>query len=130
LASPELPNISNQLQVPQAILDRRLRQHNDRVIPQVLVRWSYLPDTLSTWEDEESLQQQFPRAPAWGQASSKGGRDVTGGTATTTTDGEIFEPDDGKEREASSEGKPMGRNPRAKRMKKPSSRVFGPDWII
>ena len=100
------------------------------MIPQVLVRWSYLPATLSTWEDEESLRQQFPYAPAWGQASSKGGRDVTGGKVTTTTDGEISEPDDGKEREASSEGKPMGRNPRAKRMKKPSSRVFGPDWII
>ena len=50
MVSPELPDISNQLQVPQEILDRRLRQHNDRMIPQVLVRWSYLPDTLSTWE--------------------------------------------------------------------------------
>ena len=57
MVSQELPDISNQLQVPQEILDRRLRQHNDRMIPQVLVRWSYLPATLSTWEDEESLQQ-------------------------------------------------------------------------
>jgi len=46
VVSPELPDISNQLQVPQEILDRRLRQHNDRMIPQVLVRWSYLPATL------------------------------------------------------------------------------------
>ena len=122
LASPELPNISNQLQVPQAILDRRLRQHNDRVIPQVLVRWSYLPNTLSTWEDEESLHQQFPRAPAWGQAGSKGGRDVTG-------DPDISEPDDGKTRDASPE-EPAGRNKEVKRVKKPSNKVFGPDWTI
>ena len=48
MVSQELPDISNQLQVPQEILDRRLHQHNDRMIPEVLVRWSYLPDTLST----------------------------------------------------------------------------------
>ena len=127
MVSQELPDISNQLQVPQEILDRRLRQHNDRMIPQVLVRWSYLPATLSTWEDEESLQQQFPRAPAWGQAGSKGGRDVTGGTVTTTTD--ISEPNDGKTRDASPE-EPAGRNIEVKRMKKPSNTVFGPDWTI
>jgi hypothetical protein len=32
---------------------------------------------LSPWEDEEELRQEFPRAPAWGQAVSKGGGDVT-----------------------------------------------------
>jgi len=47
------------------------------MIPQVLVRWSYFPEDLSTWEDEEPLRQQFPRAPAWGQAGSKGGGGVT-----------------------------------------------------
>lgn len=34
-----------------------------------------LPVELSTWEDEEALQ--FPRAPAWGQAGSEEGRNVT-----------------------------------------------------
>jgi hypothetical protein len=29
-------------------IDSWLRQQNDTMIPQVLVRWSYLPDTLST----------------------------------------------------------------------------------
>ena len=47
------------------------------MIPQVLVRWSYFPKDLSTWEDEEPLRQQFLRAPTWGQAGSKGGRGVT-----------------------------------------------------
>ena len=122
VVSPELPDISNQLQVPQEILDLRLRQQNDIMIPQVLVRWSYLPDTLSTWEDEEPLQQQFPRAPAWGQAGSKGGRDVTGGP-------DISEPDDGKTRDASPE-ELAGSNIEVKHVKKPSKRVFGPDWTI
>jgi hypothetical protein len=47
------------------------------MVPQVLVRWSYLPEELCTWEDEVPLRQQFPRAPAWGQAGSKGGGDAT-----------------------------------------------------
>jgi len=54
---------------------------------------------------------------------------VTDGTATTTADGEITEPDEGKEGEAISEGELAGRNPWAKRTKKPSSRTFGPNWI-
>lgn len=32
---------------------------------------------LSTWEDEEAPKQQFPHAPAWGQAGSQGRGDVT-----------------------------------------------------
>lgn len=60
IVSVELPDITNQMQVPQEILGRRLHQHNDTMIPQVLVRWSYLPEALSTWEDEEPLRQQFP----------------------------------------------------------------------
>jgi hypothetical protein len=32
---------------------------------------------MSTWEDEEALRQELPRAPAWELAIPKGGRDVT-----------------------------------------------------
>lgn len=46
--SSELPDQSNQLQVPLTILDRRLHQQNDTVIPQVLVKWSFLLDSLSS----------------------------------------------------------------------------------
>jgi hypothetical protein len=81
-----LPDITNQLQVPQAILDRHLRQQNDTMISQVLVRWSFLPEELSTWEDEQALRQQFPHAPAWGQTGSQGWRDVTDGSVVTTED--------------------------------------------
>lgn len=46
--STELPDHTNQLQVPLAILDRRLHQQNDTVTPQVLLKWSYLPSSLTT----------------------------------------------------------------------------------
>jgi hypothetical protein len=87
----ELPDFDHELQVPQATVDRRLRRDCDRTVPQVLVRWSYLPSSPATWEDEEPLRQQFPRAPAWRQAGSQGKGGVTAGiskaagtTATTS----------------------------------------------
>jgi hypothetical protein len=101
------------MQVPQAILGRRLHQLNDTMIPQVLVRWSYLPPELSTWEDEEPLRQLFPQAPAWGQAGSKGGRDVTGNTSSSSTPTEKAKADQA--------GRP-------KRSKKPNSKTVGPNW--
>jgi len=83
VVSQELPDPSLHFQVPQTILDRRLHVQNDSPIPQVLVKWSHLPAELSTWEDEEALKQEFPRAPAWGQAVAKGRRDVTDTISTT-----------------------------------------------
>jgi hypothetical protein len=81
--SVDLPDPTNQFQVPIELLDRRLRQHNDMMIPQVLVRWSHLPASLTTWEDEEPLRQDFPHAPAWGQAGTQGRGSVTGDAPVT-----------------------------------------------
>jgi hypothetical protein len=53
------------------------------MIPQVLVRWSHLPASLTTWEDEEPLRQDFPHAPAWGQAGTQGRGSVTGDAPVT-----------------------------------------------
>jgi len=36
---------------------------------------------MATWELEDELKQQFPMAPAWGQAGSQGGVDVRDPTA-------------------------------------------------
>lgn len=77
VVSSELPDLSHEWQVPQLVLDRRLHQLQDKMIPQVLVQWSQWPAELATWEDEEALRQQFPKAPAWGQADSDRGRNVT-----------------------------------------------------
>ena len=49
-----------------------VRRGNDSVV-QVLIRWNDSTEDMATWEDKETLKQLFPRAPAWGQAVSKGG---------------------------------------------------------
>jgi hypothetical protein len=70
--------------VPEQILKQRLVTQGARTILQVLVRWSSLPLSLSTWEDGEALFQRFPAAPVWGQPGAKGGGVMT----ATVSDGE------------------------------------------
>lgn len=60
LVSTELPM---HFLVPQAILDRRLHQHNNKIVSRVLIQWSHLALALSTREDELALRQEFPCAP-------------------------------------------------------------------
>lgn len=62
---------------PQAVLERRLVKKGNTAIPQVLVSWTGLPASTTTWEDYNVLRARFPQAPAWGQAGSSGGGDVT-----------------------------------------------------
>jgi len=64
------------LVVPEAILDRQLVKKGNAPIPQILLKWSKLPSTSATWEDLYIVQQRFPDALAWGQASLPGGADV------------------------------------------------------
>ncbi|KAK6150954.1 hypothetical protein DH2020_015886 [Rehmannia glutinosa] len=45
---------------PLAILARRLVKRNNAAIPQILVRWSHLPDFEATWEDYHTIISQFP----------------------------------------------------------------------
>lgn len=78
---------------------------------QVKVSWSGFPSSLATWEDEEALRSRFPRALAWGQAKTQGGRNVTGTPATTAQD---LGP--------AQAGRP-------KRNVKPNAQVHGPDWV-
>jgi hypothetical protein len=115
-------------------MGRRLRQNLDTMVPQVLVRWSYLLEELCTWEDEVPLRQQFPRAPAWGQASSKGGGDVTAAipfVPTPTTEAAkapgTAEADDVEDIliEGAFDSKNESLNRRA-RSRWPNSRVSGP----
>jgi hypothetical protein len=75
--SPDLPNVDDTLQVPAAVLQRRLQPRQDGTVPQLLIKWSGLDASLATWEDAEAIQQQFPQAPAWGQAGAQGEGDVT-----------------------------------------------------
>ena len=70
--SPVLPSPDSVFQIPVRVLLRRVRQQGDRTLTQVKVQWSGDSEDQATWEDLESLRQQFPLAPAWGQAGSHG----------------------------------------------------------
>jgi len=127
----DLLDPSLHFQVPQAVLDRRLHLQNNSPVPQVLVQWSNLPPELSTWEDEEALKQEFPRAPAWGQAVAKGGRDVTDAKVLNKEDSEpvseAVEPDDGVAEPGSEPVQVEGK--KGARSRRPNYNIYGPDWV-
>jgi hypothetical protein len=62
------PPPDNSFQIPLQVLQRRVRQKGLRTLVQGLIKWSNAAEDAVTWEDLEALQQQFPAAPAWGQA--------------------------------------------------------------
>lgn len=70
--SPILPPSNAMFQIPARVLQRRVRQLGDRLVTQVRVQCSGGSEEQATWEDLESLRQQFPHGYAWGQADSQG----------------------------------------------------------
>ena len=74
---PTLTDIAATDAVPEQILDRRLVKKGNNAIPQVLLTWTGLPKHSTTWEDYYVVKKRFPVAPAWGQAESSAGGDVT-----------------------------------------------------
>jgi hypothetical protein len=62
---------------PAEVMARKQIKRGGSMISRVLVRWLGLPASTVTWEDEASLQHQFPAMLAWGQASAQGGGNVT-----------------------------------------------------
>jgi hypothetical protein len=100
------------LQVPFKILQRRWST-GSHPTEQVLVQWSHLPIELATWEPLVQLQQQFPRAPVWGQPGSK-----EGGIVSSQT-----QPEDGGASEAQSQSAP-----RKTRNRRPNPNYVGPVW--
>jgi hypothetical protein len=61
---------------PEKILDRRLVKKGNAALPQVLIKWTNLPEDAATWENWETLKVKFPNILTWGQASSAGGEPV------------------------------------------------------
>ena len=56
-------------------------------VPQVLIKWSNIPEASTTWEDFYVIKDRFPTALAWGQAGSSAGGDVMP-QEDTSTEGE------------------------------------------
>jgi hypothetical protein len=113
---PVLPTIDDQFAIPIRVLQRRFRQKGSVAVPQGLIQWSDQPESLATWEDLEELRQRFPRAPAWGQAVSQGGGNVSV-TDTPTTSGPEAGGATGPEAQHST------------RTRKPSRRYDSKDWV-
>ncbi|XP_066371055.1 uncharacterized protein [Miscanthus floridulus] len=74
--SSRLPDIDNNMQVPERVLQSKLHQRGTHSVKQLLIKWSGLDDDLATWEATDAVMQRFPGAPAWGHAGTQGGRDV------------------------------------------------------
>lgn len=77
-----LPTDTNLFVAPVQIMDRRRKAKANRMVDQVLIRWSggTLPDS---WEGIDELQSRFPGAAAWGQAATEG----EGGVSNLPSDG-------------------------------------------
>jgi len=108
VVSSSLPSVPACMAVPERILQRRIFA-GERPVLQGLIKWSGLPASLATWENLESLRQQFPLAPTWGQVVSQGEGGVSSPSTTTPT------------LEVS--------GPRPKRQVKPNKRMSGPEWV-
>ncbi|KAK1647967.1 hypothetical protein QYE76_065772 [Lolium multiflorum] len=67
--SPVLPPPDALFQIPVKILQQRVCQRGVRTVAQARVQWSGGSENQATWEDVDALRQQFPYAPAWGQAA-------------------------------------------------------------
>ena len=114
--SSVLPHNTNQFAVPLEVLDSRQKTKANRVVEQVLVRWS--GDTLEpTWEDRDELQSRFPCAVAWGQAATQAGEGVSRLASTTPSSQPPVEADEG-----------TAQGP-ARRARKPNKRVAGEEWV-
>ena len=134
IPSRTLPTVRAAIQVPLSILQKRVRSQGNKTIAQGLVHWSESSPADATWEDLEHLKQQFPRAPAWGQAGSQGGRNVStpevasdSQAAATTGEGPVPHPTSSDE--AGRFKGPRGPAARPTRVKSKPRWHAGPDWM-
>ena len=79
------------LHVPCSILDDRYGGASSTT-RRMRVLWDNLPASMATWEDPDELRRRFPAAPAWGQAGSQGGENVTVGPTVSDPDKPGTEP--------------------------------------
>jgi hypothetical protein len=61
---------------PEKMLECHLVKKGSAVIPQVLIKWTDIPQAFATWEDYNMVHKCFPEAADWGQAGPSAGGDV------------------------------------------------------
>lgn len=69
---------------PVQILAHRLIRKGSKMVEQVHVGWSGEEPSAITWENPHGLRRRFPAAPAWGQAGTQGGENVTPSSPTSS----------------------------------------------
>jgi hypothetical protein len=117
--SVEMP----EFRVPQRILQTRGVTKGNRLVQQVLVTWSDLPDELATWEDHDALCQCYPFAPAWGQAGFQGAGNVNSKELE-----EGYPVQEMASNKDSDNATDDGAQNRPRRVRRPNPFVSGPEW--
>ncbi|KAG2553190.1 hypothetical protein PVAP13_9KG516052 [Panicum virgatum] len=75
------------LQIPERVLAKRMHPDGSKLRSQVLIQWSGLDSSLVTWDNVDSLCQQFPQSPALEQASC-----YCGGVSATQVPARLWRP--------------------------------------
>jgi len=101
-----LPQDIPDLQIPEQVLDERMTSRSNCLLRQLLIKWRHVPPTLATWEDEDEIIRLYPDFTVWGEAVSKDGGDVTVARPVPVNT----------------------KSSRAKRSRKPNTRVTSPEW--
>jgi hypothetical protein len=105
-----LPTPTVDIVVPVKILAQKWTRTPSRRRARVQVQWSNTASRDITWEDKLELEQRFPATPAWGQAVSQEGGDVSVPPAPDNDMG-------------------LNKTPAwPRRLVQPSRRHLGPEW--
>jgi hypothetical protein len=109
-SSLSLPTPTDDIAVPVKIQAEKWTRTPSGRRARVQVQWSSTATRDITWEDKLELEHRFPAAPAWGQAATQGGGDVSNPVLPDNDMGFIQT------------------RARPKRLIQPNRRHVGPEW--
>jgi hypothetical protein len=75
-----LADVTDMIVQPLQIIERAFIPHGSTTARRIRVRWTGLPEDITSWEDADDLCRRYPHAPAWGQAVLQAEGNVTTGT--------------------------------------------------
>lgn len=122
--SSEILVVADDALLPVEVLDRPWRRIPTGRREQVLVRWSDPVVLDTTWEDATAIKHCFPTSPAWGQAVSQGGGEVSTPTTATPRNAAMA----GETTQATNQGQNRIIS-RTQHIVQPKRRYMGPEWV-